>query len=118
MSASDTAKEVIRIASTAGLSKDVIDLMDKKLALLTGENAELKTKVSAFEIEVTQLRSQLGNLHPITKPADTCSFCRRAAGELEDIKPHPYFGEAGARVGYYKCSNCGKKYDKDLRPEA
>jgi hypothetical protein len=65
MSATDTAKEVIRIASTAGLSKDVIDLMDKKLALLTSENAELKTKVSAFEIEVRQLRSQLAYSQPV-----------------------------------------------------
>ena len=65
MSATDTAKEVIRIASTAGLSKDVIDLMDKKLALLTSENAELKTKVSSFEIEVRQLRGQLEHLQPV-----------------------------------------------------
>lgn len=116
MSASEAAKEVIRIATTAGLSKDVIDLMEKKVSLLTGENSELKTKVSALEVEVGQLRGQLGNLHPIAKPADICPFCRRAAGELEAIKPHPYFGEAGAKVGYYKCSKCGKTYEKDLQP--
>lgn len=41
MSATDPAKEVVRIAGTAGLSEDVIDLMDKKISLLANENAEL-----------------------------------------------------------------------------
>jgi hypothetical protein len=118
MSASDTAKEVIRIATTAGLAKDVIDLQAAKLDLLVKENTELSTKASTLEIEVHQLRRLLDDRHPIVQPADTCLYCRRAAGEIVDIKPHPYFGEAGAKVGYYKCSYCGKKYDKDLRPDA
>lgn len=31
------AKEIVRIGTTAGLSKDVVDLLEKKLAILTGE---------------------------------------------------------------------------------
>jgi hypothetical protein len=66
MGASETAKEVMRIASTAGISKDVIDLMEKKLTLLAGEvvdltakNAVLATKISKLEIENGQLRAQM-----------------------------------------------------------
>src|SRR5438876_10123240 len=59
MSALDTAKEVVRMASTAGLAKDVIDLMEKKLALLTEEVSVLTAKVSKLEIENGQLRAQL-----------------------------------------------------------
>jgi hypothetical protein len=118
MSATDIAREVIRMATTAGLSKDIIDLMDKKMALLTNENTELKTKVGALEIEVRQLRGQLGNTHPTQQPADTCPFCRHATGELVDLKPHDIFGDHGVKVGYYQCSNCGKKYDKQIRPDA
>jgi hypothetical protein len=35
MSALDTVKELGRMATTATLTKDVIDLFDKKVALLT-----------------------------------------------------------------------------------
>lgn len=62
----DTAKEIARIATTAGLSKDVIDLLEKKLALLIEENTALATKVSRLEIENGQLRAQLQNSQPTT----------------------------------------------------
>lgn len=67
MSALDAAKEVVRMASTAGLAKEVVGLMEKKLALLTDEVAMLTTKVSKLEIENRQLRSQLKNPQPIPK---------------------------------------------------
>jgi hypothetical protein len=70
MSAADIAKELIRIANTHGLSRDVIDLMEKKLALLAIENAELKAKVAAFEIEVRQFRSQLQHPKPVRELPD------------------------------------------------
>jgi regulator of replication initiation timing len=73
MSVSDTAKEVVRIASTAGLSKDVIDLMEKKLALLTTELDDTRQKIAALErekaqlkAEIDQLRKQLERLQPGT----------------------------------------------------
>ncbi len=47
------------MASTAGLAKDVIDLMERKLALLTGEVAVLTTRISKLEIENGELRAQL-----------------------------------------------------------
>ena len=68
MGATDIAKDAIRIASTAGLSKDVIDLLEKKISLLTdeiikltSENRILLSKVSNLETENTQLKKQIQN---------------------------------------------------------
>jgi len=69
MSALDTAKEIGRIAATATLGKDIIDLLEKKVALLTEqitaletENANLKQKVANLEQELTSLRPKQGGL--------------------------------------------------------
>lgn len=64
MSTLDIAKDVLRIASTAGLTKDVIDLLEKKLALLTDENENLKTKVSILETENFNLKQQIQHSKP------------------------------------------------------
>ena len=114
MSALDTAKEIVRIGSTAGLSKDVIDLLEKKSALLTEQVSALERENTRLTTEVAQLRQQLQQLQPAQQPADTCPYCRRATGQLEDIKPHVHLGAAGLKVGYYKCSSCGKKYEKEM----
>ena len=114
MSATDTAKEVIRIATTAGLSKDVIDLQAAKLDILVKENAELSTKVSRLEIENSQLRSRLDDFQPVAKPGDLCPFCRRTTLQLNEIKRHSdyTFAACGMKEHFYKCSNpdCNKDY--------
>jgi hypothetical protein len=72
MSAIDTAKEIARIASTATLGKDVIDLLEKKVALfaeqvttLETENTNLKQKVADLEQQVACVRPK-DKLHPDT----------------------------------------------------
>ncbi len=49
MSAIDTAKEIVRITSTAGLSKDVIDLLEKKNLLLTEQVTTLETEITSLK---------------------------------------------------------------------
>jgi hypothetical protein len=70
MSAIDTAKEIARIASTASLGKDVIDLLEKKVGLLAEqittletENANLKQKVPNFDQQFAGARPK-GELGP------------------------------------------------------
>ena len=65
MSALDIAKDIVRIGSTAGLSKDVIDLLEKKAALLTVEITSLRLEVSRLQIENAQLRAQLQHAQPV-----------------------------------------------------
>lgn len=111
----EVAKDILNLGTTAGVKKDVIDLQAAKLRILTDELSEARTRISALEIENRQLRSQLDNFQPVQQPGDLCPYCRRPTGQLEDIKPHRYLGPAGLKVGYYKCSSCGKKYEKDMR---
>ena len=66
MSAFDTAKEIVRIGSTAGLSKDVVDLLEKKVALLTGELSDSHQKTARLEARILELEAEVSNLrgHP------------------------------------------------------
>ena len=64
MSATDIAKEIVRIANTAALSKDVIDLLEKKLALMTEETDGLRSKASHLEVENADLKTQIQRLQP------------------------------------------------------
>ena len=64
MSALDTAKEIVRIGTTAGLSKDVVDLLEKKVALLTGELSDAHRKIASLEAEVAKLHQQLQSAQP------------------------------------------------------
>ena len=94
MSALDTAKEIVRIGSTAGLSKDVIDLLEKKLALLTGELSDAHRRISELEIENGQLRAQVKNPTPVIKLDDTSRkvlqyFCdRNDVVKIEELAGH------------------------------
>ena len=70
MGGGEIAKDAIRIVTTAGLSKDVIDLLKEKIALLTKqitaletENSNLKKRVADLEQELTGVRPK-GDLHP------------------------------------------------------
>src|SRR5438105_13845436 len=70
MSAIDTAKEIARIASTASLGKDVIELLEKKVGLLAEqittletENAKLKQKVANLDQQFAGARPK-SELHP------------------------------------------------------
>ena len=65
MGATETARELVRVASTAGLAKDVIDLLERKaklleeqVAALDKENAELLRENRNLTLENKQLRNQ------------------------------------------------------------
>lgn len=64
MSAIDTAKEIARIASTASLGKDVIDLLEKKIALLAEQLTTLETESANLKQKVASLEEQLTRVPP------------------------------------------------------
>jgi FtsZ-binding cell division protein ZapB len=71
MNPADIAKDAIRIVSTAGLSKDVIDLLKEKVALLTDKISTLEQEKSVLNGEnanlkpqIVDLQQQLDRLHP------------------------------------------------------
>jgi hypothetical protein len=62
MSALDIAKDIVRIGSTAGLSKDVIDLLEKKATLLAEQNADLARQLSVAHLKIATLETEVGDL--------------------------------------------------------
>jgi len=73
MSAIDTAKEIARIAVTAGLSSEIIELLEKKgvllteqIAILERENARLKAKVKELEQKLADLSPQPSGLDKVS----------------------------------------------------
>ena len=71
MNAADTVKDVVRIATTAGLSKDVIDLLQAKADLLAEQNTTLEQENTTLlrenrnlHLVNADLKKQLENAHP------------------------------------------------------
>jgi hypothetical protein len=60
MNTADAVKDVVRIATTAGLAKDVVDLLEKKAALMA-------EKAFSLEQENTTLLRENRNLHLVNK---------------------------------------------------
>jgi len=59
MGSLDTAKEIVRLSSTAGHSKDVIDLLEKKASLLAEQVASLESENARLKAELAQVGQQL-----------------------------------------------------------
>ena len=64
MSAIDTAKEIARIASTASLGKDVIELLEKKVGLLAEQIKTLETEKANLKQNVANLDQQFAGARP------------------------------------------------------
>ena len=83
MSVSNTAKEVVRIAITAGLANDVIDLMEKKLAILTSELDTATDKFALVEKRVSELESQRTVVFSRIVPAPWVNTKRMSAAPIK-----------------------------------
>jgi DNA-binding MarR family transcriptional regulator len=79
MSAIDTAKEFVRLGSTVGLSKDVIDLLDKKASLLAEQVMALEQENTTLLRENRQLKLENEKLQKHLHNA------RQEGGELDEI---------------------------------
>jgi regulator of replication initiation timing len=71
MSAADTIRDVVRIATTAGITKDVIDLLERKAGLLAEQVAALEKENTALlrenrnlALENQHLNKQIKDVHP------------------------------------------------------
>jgi hypothetical protein len=61
MNLSNTAKDVLRVATTAGLSKDVIDLLTAKVSLLDEKLDNASLRISELEAENKELRGKMSD---------------------------------------------------------
>jgi len=81
-----------------------------KTAALETENADLKAKVVDLELDLQNIQTNQA-VH-----GDVCPYCRHPEGQLLRLVPHEIFGDMGLKIGYYKCAQCGKEYDRQDRP--
>lgn len=67
-------------------------------------------EIEALKRRVAALEAKLGH-----KPGLECPFCGGVM-RLQEIKPHPLYGEAGMKLGIWKCEDCGKTVDRERKP--
>ena len=123
MSAMDTAKEIVRIGATAGLSKDVIDLQEKKLALLAEQLATLERENADLKAENANLRRQLQHAQPVGfVESEGLLWKRTASGGFESrpycpvCEKHPVMSEFPPGEKFMWCCPANHTFDYDSRP--
>ncbi|MEW6302672.1 MAG: hypothetical protein AB1705_04325 [Verrucomicrobiota bacterium] len=110
----DSLEKLINEKGSAAVLLQHLEFLKSQMA--AKDEALLKKDAQIREMQARILTLE-ASFRPITqKPADHCPFCRQPAGELIEIKPSPIsdFAVIGVRQGYYRCSNCGKEYDKEM----
>lgn len=83
----------------ADLSLELADAK-MKMAELISENAVLKEKLFSF----TRTSGEL------------CPKCNNRTFEIISTKPHPTFGDLGAKERLYQCTGCGFQESKLIDP--
>src|SRR6266436_2685608 len=120
MSAYQLAKDAARIASTATLSKDVIDLLQTKLSLLTEQTAGLEKENAELKAENANLRNQLQD-EPIEFEESMGVLWKRTATGFEQ---HPYCKECPShpvmtpvrRANIWVCGTGNHNAPRSVRP--
>jgi hypothetical protein len=123
-SAQITRDNLIFLRDQIVACKEQVTVLKEEKALLKKENAVLKGKVLFLTTQTGELTRQKEDLNLVIErdrkgdefPGNKCPYCQRPAGALVDIKPHPYFPEAGLKVGNYQCQHCQRTYEEDIRP--
>jgi uncharacterized protein with PIN domain len=98
------------------VKEKLLDVEREQFQLETRHAKEIERLQSEHAKVVADLQSKIQSIQSRkTRPADPCPYCRADAGECLRIEPHRIFGEAGVKNAFYKCSECGKEYDKELK---
>lgn len=93
------------------ISKNIQDAEFKNLlADLSLELADAKMKIADLISENAEMKEKLHSL--TSAPGELCPKCNNRTFELISTKPHPLFGEVGAKEREYKCSGCGFEESK------
>lgn len=88
------------------ISKNIEDAEFKNLlADISLELADAKLKIADLINKNIGLREKLNSL--TSAAGERCPKCSNRSFEIISTKPHPIFGEMGAKEREYKCSVCG-----------
>jgi len=97
------------------ISKNIEDAEFKNLlADLSLELADAKLKIADLMAENASLKEKL---HSLTSASgERCPKCNNRTFQIVSTKPHPIFGDMGAKEREYKCSVCGFAESKFVEP--
>jgi hypothetical protein len=71
---------------------------------------QLPDRIDAIENRIKSLEDKMSG------SGELCPFCNQPANNLLEIKPHEIFGDAGLKIGVYKCNNCNKIFEREIDP--
>ena len=120
----DYMADVISSVSTAitlakrlrEIGKNIEDAEFKNLlADLSLELADTKMKMAELITENANLKERIDNLTSAT--GEICPRCNNRTFALISSKPHPTFGDLGAKEREYKCSGCDFTESKLIEPQ-
>jgi predicted RNA-binding Zn-ribbon protein involved in translation (DUF1610 family) len=97
------------------ISKNIEDAEFKNiLADLSLELADTKLKMADLISENASLKEKLDSVTSST--GELCPKCNNRTFEIISTKPHPTFGDMGAKERIYKCSSCNFEEPKLINP--
>lgn len=97
------------------ISKNIEDAEFKNLlADLSLELADAKLKMADLISENAEMKQRLDSLTSST--GEQCPKCNNGTFQIVSTRPHPTFGDMGAKEREYKCSGCGFEESKFINP--
>jgi len=86
--------------------KDINELLEK--IPIWKKLVQLPDRLDGIEKRLKSIEDKMSG------SGELCPYCKQPTLQLLEIKPHKLFGEAGLKVGSYKCNNCKKDFKKEL----
>jgi hypothetical protein len=87
--------------------KDLTELLDKM---------PIWRRMKAAPDRIDELEKRLKGIEDrMSGTGELCPYCKQPTLELIEIRPHAIFGDAGLKKHIYKCNNCSKPYEKDVK---
>jgi C4-type Zn-finger protein len=110
------------VSTVLGIVRKVQDasakIHDAELKNLVGDLslkvAELKVQLANMIDENTDLKGQVKTLQQAD--GEPCPRCRKRTWAVIASAPHPMFGDMGALLRTYRCSECGFSEEKIIKP--
>lgn len=86
--------------------KDINELLEK--IPIWKKLVQLPDRLDGIEKRLKSIEDKMSG------SGELCPYCKQPTLQLLEIKPHKLFGDAGLKVGFYKCNNCKKDFEKEL----
>jgi transposase-like protein len=87
--------------------KDLNELLEK--IPIWKKLIQLPEKLDSIEKRIKSIEDKMSST------GELCPYCKQPSLKLLEIKPHEMLGDVGLKVGYYKCDNCKKDYERELK---